>query len=263
MAATGEQTLAGMPVVTADLHSALPAIVAGVLARRPDARIVYVMTDGAALPAWYSYTLAALAPRLAGTVTTGQAFGGDIEAVTVHSGLLAARHTLAADVAVVAQGPGNLGTGTAWGFTGVAVGEAVNAAVVLGGRAVGALRISDADPRPRHRGLSHHSLTAYGRVALCPTDLVVPRGLPDELDRDVRSALGTLVDPNRRPEARHRVVEVDTAGLLPALVALREWGVDLRTMGRSLDDDPWYFLAAAAAGAHAAALLAGSATGSG
>jgi hypothetical protein len=126
------------------------------------------MTDGGALPAWVSRTLDALAERLAGIVTTGQAFGGDLETTNVHSGLLAARHRLGADVLVVTQGPGNLGTGTTWGFSGTAIGEAVNAAAALGGRAVGALRSSEADPRPRHRGVSHHSLTAYGRVALAP-----------------------------------------------------------------------------------------------
>ncbi|MBX6723303.1 MAG: DUF3866 family protein, partial [Dactylosporangium sp.] len=99
----------GMPVVTADLHSALAPILAGVSATRPQARVAYVMTDGGALPAWFSRTLHALRDRLVGTVTVGQAFGGDLEAVTVHSGLLAARHVLGADVAVVAQGPGNLG----------------------------------------------------------------------------------------------------------------------------------------------------------
>ena len=107
-------------------------------------------------------------------MTVGQAFGGDLEAVTVHSGLLAARLALDADLVVVTQGPGNLGTGTRWGFSGVAAGEAVNAAAMLGGRPVGALRISGADARPRHRGVSHHSLTAYGRVALCPCDIAVP-----------------------------------------------------------------------------------------
>ena len=67
--------------------------------------------------------------------------------------------------------------GTTWGFSGTAVGEAVNAAVALGGQPVGSLRISDADGRDRHRGISHHSMTAYGRVALAAADLVVPRGL--------------------------------------------------------------------------------------
>ena len=61
--------LAGMPVVVADLHSALPAIVAGVRADRPDARVAYVMTDGGALPAWFSRTRRGAARgRLAGGV---------------------------------------------------------------------------------------------------------------------------------------------------------------------------------------------------
>ena len=97
------------PVVVAGLHSSLPAVLAG-LGAGP--RVVYVMTDGGALPLWFSRTVAGLRGRLAGTVTVGQAFGGDLEAVTLHSGLLAAVRVLRADVVVVTQGPGNLGTGT-------------------------------------------------------------------------------------------------------------------------------------------------------
>jgi hypothetical protein len=237
--------LHGLPVVTADLHSALPAVVAAVHADRPGTRVAYVMTDGGALPAWFSRTLAALRGRLAGTVTVGQAFGGDLEATNVHSGLLAARHALDAEIAVVAQGPGNLGTGTRWGFSGVSVGETVNAAAVLGGRPVGSLRISEADARPRHRGLSHHSVTAYGRVALRPADLAVPDPLPADLAADVSAALTPLAD-------LHRIVRVPTDGLADAL---RDCGVPLRTMGRGLDQDRAYFLAAAVAGRHAVALL--------
>jgi hypothetical protein len=234
----------GMPVVIADLHSALPAILAGILADRPGARVAYVMTDGGALPLWFSRTVSALSDRLAGTVTVGQAFGGDLEAVTLHTGLIAARHVLSADVAIVSQGPGNLGTGTPWGFSGVAAGEAVNATAVLAGRPVAALRISDADPRDRHRGVSHHSLTAFGKVALAPADLVVPAVLPPELAARVETDLAPLA-------GRHRVVSVNTEGLDAALRALP---VRLSTMGRSLDGDHAYFLAAAAAGRHAATL---------
>jgi hypothetical protein len=230
--------LGGMPVVTADLHSALPAILAGVRADRPEARVAYVMTDGGALPAWFSRTLDGLRGHLAGTVTTGQAFGGDLEASTVHTGLLAARHVLNADVTVVTQGPGNLGTGTPWGFSGVALGEVVNAAATLGGRPVASIRISSGDQRERHHGISHHSLTAYGKVALMPADLV----LPDGMDPD---ALTPLLE-------RHRLVRVPVDGLD---AALRASPVPLSTMGRGLDEDHVYFLAAAAAGRHAAALL--------
>jgi hypothetical protein len=236
-------SLDGMPVVTADLHSALPAVIAGVHADRPGARVAYVMTDGGALPAWFSRTLDALTDRLAGVITVGQAFGGDLEATNVHTGLLAARHVLRADVAVVAQGPGNLGTGTPWGFSGVAVGEAVNAVATLSGRPVGSLRISAADARARHYGVSHHSLTAYGRVALAPAELVVPAGLNAALG--VNAALAPL-------RQRHRVVTVSVDGLDEALRALP---VKLSTMGRDLDADHAYFLAAAAAGRHAASLV--------
>jgi hypothetical protein len=244
--------LGGMPVVVADLHSALPAVLAGYYAGAvppgavpPGATVAYVMLDGGALPAWFSRTAAALrdAGWLAGTVTTGQSFGGDLETVTLHSGLLAARHVLGADLAVVAQGPGNLGTGTRWGFSGVAAGEAVNAAAVLGGRPVASLRVSDADPRERHRGVSHHSLTAYGRVALARADVVVP---------DLPGAFGARVAADAAPlGARHRLVTVSTAGLADALAACP---VPLSTMGRGLDADLAYFLAAAAAGRHAAGL---------
>ena len=251
----------GMPVVVADLHSALPAVLAGIYAsersgddrppaagqlQRAEPRVVYVMQDGGALPAWFSRTCALLreAGWLAATVTTGQSFGGDLETVTVHTGLLAARHVLGADIAVIAQGPGNLGTGTRWGFSGVAAGDAVNAAAALGGRPVASLRISDADPRMRHRGVSHHSLTAYGRVALARADVVVP-ALAGEFGAQVAAEAAPL-------GGRHELVTVPADGLE---AALRACPARLSTMGRGLDEDLAYFLAAAAAGRHAGRLL--------
>jgi hypothetical protein len=208
------------------------------------------MPDGGALPAWFSRASAALreAGALAAVVTVGQAFGGDLEAVTLHTGLLAARLVLGAEVAIVAQGPGNLGAGLPWAFSGVAVGEAVNATGVLGGRAVGALRISAADPRERHQGISHHSLTAYGRVALAPCDLPLPDGLAPPLADRVEGQIADL-------SVRHRIVRVATEGLD---AALRASPVPLSTMGRGLDADYGYFLTAAAAGRHAAALAGAS-----
>lgn len=242
----------GMPVVVADLHSALPAVLAGLRERRPQVRVVYLMTDGGALPLAFSRSVAGLreAGWLAASVTVGQAFGGDAEAVNVHTGLLAARHVLRADVAVVAQGPGNLGTGTRWGFSGVMAGEAVNAAVTLGGRAVAALRVSQADLRPRHRGISHHSLTAYGRVALRPADLPVPL-LPGAFGVQVREQAAELVAASAGRLTPHPV------GLDGLARALATCPVPLSTMGRGFEQDPASFLAAAAAGRHTATLLAG------
>lgn len=245
----------GMPVVAADLHSSLPAVVAGVRAVDPSLRVAYVMSDGGALPAAFSRTAQALrgAGWVQAVITTGQSYGGDLESVTVHTGLLAARYVVSADVAVVVQGPGNLGTGTTWGFSGVAAGEALNAAAVLGGRPVAALRVSAADTRDRHRGLSHHSRTAYGRVLAHPADLVVPAlrgcaGVGDDFAERVQHQAQELA-----AAAPHvRAVQVDCTGLDEALVGVPG---GLSTMGRGYPQDPAAFLAAAAAGVHAAELV--------
>lgn len=231
--------LDGMPVVVADLHSALPAIVAGARVQRDGVRIAYLMTDGGALPIAFSRTVATLREKgwLDATITVGQAYGGDYEAVSLQSGLLAARHVIGADVVVVAQGPGNLGTGTRWGFSGVVAGEAINATATLGGRPIGSLRVSQADHRDRHFGVSHHSLTAYGRVALASAEIVVPR-LDAEFGQRVREQVAPLA-------ARHTLVDRSCDGLLDAL---RAAPVRLSTMGRGLDDDTASFLAAGAAG---------------
>ncbi|HEY6682356.1 MAG TPA: DUF3866 family protein [Propionibacteriaceae bacterium] len=241
-----------MPVVVADLHSALAPILLTIEYDRPGTRVVYVMSDQGALPLAFSRSVADLrtAGLLAGTVTVGQAFGGDLEAVTLHSGLLAARLALDAEIVVVTQGPGNLGTGTRWGFSGVNAGEAINAAATLDGRPVATLRISGADLRERHRGVSHHSLTAYGRVAMYPADVAVPdlAGDPSPAMAELAQAVAAGV----RELSQHRVVTVELTGLRTVLA---ESPIRLSSMGRSLDDDPGYFLAAAAAGRHAATLL--------
>jgi hypothetical protein len=245
----------GMPVVVADLHSALAPVLLAIENDRPGTRVVYIMSDQGALPLAFSRSVAELRASglLAGTVTVGQAFGGDLEAVTLHSGLLAARLALDAEIVVVSQGPGNLGTGTRWGFSGVNAGEAINAAAVLGGRPVGTLRISGADPRERHRGVSHHSLTAYGRVALCQADIAVPDLAGD--GSPAMAALASAVAAGVRQLSQHRLIMVDLAGLRTVLAASP---IELSSMGRGLDADPGYFLAAAAAGRHATTLIGSS-----
>ena len=261
----GSLDLEGMPVVVADLHSSLPAVLAGLRSpggQEQQPRIVYIMTDGGALPLAYSRVVAALreAGWLAGTVTAGQAWGGDIEAVSIHNALLAARHVLHADAAIVIQGPGNLGTETPWGFSGVACGDAVNAVAALGGRPVACLRVSQADARPRHRGVSHHSMTAYGRVALAGADVVVP-DLEGPLGAQVRREAEALCAP-RRGAAQHRLVGVSSNGLLEALrEAEAETGVRLSTMRRGLEEDAAAFIAAAAAGRHVQRILRSAAAG--
>jgi hypothetical protein len=252
------KNIEGMPVVVADLHSSLPAVIAGIRAERRSARIAYVHTDAAALPAAYSRIAARLreADLLASVISAGQSFGGDLEAVTVHSALLGAKHVVGADVAIVIQGPGTLGTGTGWGFSGVQAAEALHAAAVLSGRPVATLRVSGADERERHRGLSHHSSTAYGRALLAPVRLpVMPRndsrynGFHESVRKQVKS---TILKPAKKRGVLHHLTEVDAKGLRGAL---EEMPVRMTTMGRTLAEDPSAFLYAALAGRCAASLI--------
>jgi uncharacterized protein DUF3866 len=241
--------LGGVPVVAAPLHSMVAPIAAGAKASG-GARVAYVMTDGAALHGRFSDLVHELlgAGLLDGFVTVGQAMGGDLEAVTVWSGLLAAAAVLRAEVIVVADGPGNLGTTTTWGVSALGNGHALDAAETLGGRPVAALRISFADPRERHRVVSHHSLTILADVCHAAANVAVPV-LEDESQRDaVWDALRA-----RRLEEKHQLVEVDGS---PALEELRRLGVAMTSMGRSPADDPAFFLAAGAAGVLAGRMAA-------
>lgn len=233
--------LGGLPVVWVPLHSMVGPAAAGAVAAGAR-RVVYVMTDGAALPAPLSRLAARLrrAGLLEAVVSAGQAFGADVEAVTVFSALLAARHVLDADVVVVGDGPGNTGTETTWGATDVASAASLNAAGILGGRPVAALRISFADARERHRGISHHAITALSRVALLPVHVAVP-SLEDE---GQRHAVWTALR-EAGLEGRHQVVEATGQ---PALDLLAARGLEPESMGRGVGDDPAFFLAAGAAG---------------
>lgn len=225
--------LGGAPVVACSVHSQVPCVAVALKDAAPSARVVYVMTDGAALPLAFSDLVAAMTERrlVDGTVTAGHAFGGELEAVNVASALALARHQLNADVIVVGMGPGVVGTNTVLGTTAIEVAGILDTAGALHGVPVMALRVSDGDPRERHRGVSHHSRTVL--------DLThVP----------VLVAAHPLLDG----QGGYRQIDVavpDTPALLEAQ------GLEVTTMGRSPREDPAFFAAAGAAGALAAGLI--------
>jgi len=246
-------TLAGMPVACCGLHSQVALVAAAIKHRAPDARVAYVMTDGGALPLALSELVRA--SRAAGlidaTITCGHAFGGDYESVNLHSGLLAARHVVRADVAIVAIGPGVVGTATPFGHGGIAQGEAVNAVVSLAGVPVVVVRASSVDPRPRHRGVSHHTLTALSRVALGGALVALP-SLPDEFAEQVEDAF----DQAGIWERHTRVLTETGRSGLPSTR-----GVEVRTMGRGIAEDPLFFTCAFAAGEASVMVLNGEIAG--
>jgi Protein of unknown function (DUF3866) len=243
-------SLEGMPVVACSLHSQVAAAAALAKARDPAARIAYVMTDGGALPLAMSNLVADLSERMLVdvTLTCGHAFGGQLECVNVFSALLAARWVAEADVAIVSIGPGVVGTGTPLGHTGMDHGQSLAAAGALGGSPVAALRISFADPRSRHRVVSHHSVAALRFGALCRCAVAVPR-----LDGQRAGLVAARLEESGIA-ARHDVRVVDADDTLAALEAN---GLAPTTMGRKPAEDPEIFLAAGAAAALALSLRPG------
>jgi hypothetical protein len=148
------ESLDGMPVVCCSLHSQL----APVCAPLAGFRVAYVQLEGGALPLALSDTVRILKERslVAATASVGACFGGDVECVTVWSALAWAKGA-GCDAAVCGIGPGIVGTASRLGHGGLAAATAANATLALGGRAIVASRVSEADPRERHRGLSHHT----------------------------------------------------------------------------------------------------------
>ena len=229
------ESIGGLPVVACSLHSQVGVVAAVVRALRPAARIVYVMTDGAALPLALSDLMFGLRGRgiVDGAITAGHAFGGDLEAVTVASALVLARHVLSADVVVVGMGPGVVGTGTALGTTAIEVAGILDTVAALDGRGVLCVRASSADARERHQGISHHTATV---LRLAHSKPIVP--LPAALAASAPDLGASVVEPP------------DVAALLTAQ--------DLRitSMGRGPAEDPAFFAAAGAAAACAADQIA-------
>jgi hypothetical protein len=214
--------LGGLPVVCCSLHSQVAPVCAG-LGR--DLRVAYVQLAGAALPLPLSDTVRVLRDRgyLWTTAAVGPCFGGELACVTAASALLACA-AAGLDAVVCAIGPGVVGTGSRFGHGAMAAAEAANAAGALDGLPILAPRVSSADERERHRGLSHHTLAV---VQLVQGPLTV--AWPDRL---------------AVPEGLGGVETVDADGW-PAACE----GLPLSHMGRGPDEEPWFFAAAYAAGA--------------
>lgn len=229
-------SLEGTPVVAAPLHSMLPGIILGLrssLTYTP--KIAYIMTDGAALPIALSGLVRELKAKklLDLTVTAGQAFGGDLEAVSIPSALLTAFQAIKPDLIIVALGPGIVGTGTKLGFSGIEQSWVLDLTARLGGIPVAAPRISFADLRQRHRGLSHHSLTILN-LANNPAIIGLDRDLSGE---DLASVISLIKDNDLMD--RHQWYLVKNPN--DSLNLFREFDIQVTTMGRGIKDDPWFF----------------------
>ncbi len=222
----------GAPVLVLPLHGHLAPAAWAAAQARPGSRVGYVQTGGGALPGSLSRDVAELRERglLCGHITAAPAYGGEHEALgTV--GALDAANRLGWDAVLAGPGPGIIGSDTELGHGGMAALDSAHAALSLGLPTLISPRLSSADPRDRHRGLSHHTRTVLD-LLLAPIDIAVPADHP-EVATDLREAAGD----------RHQLKEA-TADL----DAYAASGLPATTMGRALADDPLFFAAPLAAG---------------
>ncbi|WP_173184451.1 DUF3866 family protein [Paenibacillus alginolyticus] len=243
----GEMNLEGMPVLLGELHSMLPVVMCWLRYRYQQRKssdcalgVAYIMTDGGALPLAWSEHVAILEGMewLKSTITYGQAYGGKVEAVNKFSAIVAAKHAVKADISLVTMGPGIVGTNTRYGFSGLEVGELVNAVYALGGLPVVIPRVSFADPRSRHQGISHHTLTALRLAARCPAIVPIPH---------LEAKENAIVQEQAQNLQPHRIITMPSPSISEIAEAFSLYPQPITSMGRGLSQDPVYFQAICAA----------------
>ncbi|MBP3222747.1 MAG: DUF3866 family protein [Actinomycetaceae bacterium] len=247
-----EDSIQGMPVIVCELHSMIPAAIAAIKEEKPDVSIAYIMLDGASLPLWFSRLVAQLEKEnyIDATISCGQAYGGTYEAVNIYTALLAARHVVKADIAIVTQGPGTLGTGTQWGFSGTQVGEALNAVGILKGTPIALLRMSSGDKRERHQGISHHTMTTLSKIVHVNTACPVPH-IPTDIQQTVPAWIIEKIEKQMQDLRMQSYLHIHEISAFHALEKLRSLPFQLSTMGRNVDEDPLAFMSAYVAGIYA------------
>ncbi|WZL74913.1 DUF3866 family protein [Clostridiaceae bacterium 35-E11] len=231
------KSLNDMPVIVGTLHSMLSPIIEVLKNDKKDIKIAYIMTDGAALPISFSHMVKKLKEKqlLCGTITIGNAFGGDLDCVNIYNGLIAAKEILKCDIAIVTMGPGIVGTGTKYGFSGIEQGAIIDAVNDLGGIPIAIPRISFADSRSRHKGISHHSITVLDKIA--KTKAVI--GIPHFEEKKHQYICAQIY--NTKIEEKHNMIYIDPS---TTINILENATLKMSTMGRSFQEDMEYFITA-------------------
>ena len=233
------KSLRGFPVLVGTLHSVLLPIATTLKYINPDLNIAYIMTDAAALPIALSNNVELLKEKsiIKATITIGHAFGGDFECINIYNGLITAKEIAKCDLAIVTMGPGIVGTGTPFGFSGIEQGMLLDAVNDLGGMSIAVPRVSFSDSRERHMGISHHSLTVMSKITKTKSNIVIPK-----LDEVERNYIMEQINGLQLYE-KHYIVE-ESGDLFPDV--LRFFDIEVETMGRKFQEDKSFFLTGAA-----------------
>lgn len=235
------ENLNGSIFVVGTLHSMLAPIACMIKWMAPNLKINYIMTDAGALPIQFSNTVKNLKQKriIDNTITTGHAFGGDFECVNIYTALIASKEVLKSDVTIITMGPGIVGTGTRYGFSGIEQGYIIDGVNNLGGTAVAVPRISFGDKRERHNGISHHTITTLGKMCNSKANVIIPK-LEDEKREIIEEQLKTY-----KINEKHNIIYEEG---IDVVNALNYFDMNVTTMGRGFEEDKEYFMTLGAVG---------------
>lgn len=232
--------LEGLPVIVGSLHSMLAPISLCLKKKKKKNRIIYIMTEGGALPIWISDTVKKLikAGIINGTITYGNCFGGDIECINIYSALIAAKEIFHCDAAVVCMGPGIAGTDTRYGFSGIEQSYIIDAANNLKGKVIAVPRISFADSRSRHYGISHHSRMTLGKLCYSRSSIAIPF-FDNEKDE--------IINKQLEESSIYEKHDIKYFNYSEVAEILQQESNYLEKMGKSYEQDREYFITCAMA----------------
>jgi len=242
------KSLDGHIFIIGTLHSMLGPIAAMLKWYNRDLKINYIMTDGGSLPIYFSNTVKLLKQKelIENTVTIGHAFGGDLECINIYTGLIAAKEVLKGDITIIAMGPGIVGTGTKYGFSGIEQGYIIDAVNTLGGKPIVVPRISFNDLRERHIGISHHTRTVLSEISKTSSNVIFPI-LDEHKLNIINKQIETL-----EIRKKHKVFYEKGEDIIEAMNYFK---LNITTMGRCYEDDKDFFITLGAVSRYATKAL--------
>ena len=240
--------LQGKIVYIGELHSMLLPLCAYLKYNKRNIKISCIITDHGALPVFFSKNIRILKSLklLDGTISIGNAFGGDYECVNIYTGLQMAFDILKADVTIITMGPGIMGTGTHFGFSSLEMGFYVNFIKNNEGKVLYIPRISFKDSRDRHYGISHHTLNILSYIV----DVQIPIVLPIMKKNKVNFVMRQLKDYNLIN--RFPIIFRSGRGIVDSL---KYFNLNPDTMGRGFKEEKDFFYAIGAVGKYGLSLL--------
>lgn len=226
-------------VFVVTIHSHILPLLAGLSSSAYNPTNVVVIDDSSSLPAFLSQIVQlCLNNGLAREViTAGNSFGGTLEAMNLATAVIYASFSLKADNIIISPGFGIKGSSKRFGHSALRQAEALFYAEALGCVPYLVPRISFADKRERHRGISHHTVEIM-ELKKSGFKLL----LPSFKQLDYQSS--ELLKVPEKLKSLTIEFEFDESFSEPLLAYKNH----LKSMGRSYDEDPYFFLAPYACG---------------